>query len=348
MNESSSLIKPAFDNCVSICMVSSEEYSIFVAVTIESIIESASPERKYDLLVLSADMSEQNQMLLKSLTTKVDNVSLRFINISSIVEGKTFFTWAHFTKHTYFRLLIPYILEDYDKIIYLDSDVVVNKDIANLYDLDVSEYLLAAARDTHVIGSASEKCPYRVDYYKEELSLKNVKDYFQGGVVLYNLKNMRLAFPDWYLLKKATSSTYRWFDQDILNVECEGRVKIIENKWNVMTFNNLTSVDEQYLDDELYKEYMDAKKDPWIIHYVGRSMPCFTPYGDLYWYYWNYAKNTPYYEILLSTMMDLKIGEYEHKLKMSTIKQGKVHSYLNKILPYGTRRRRIIDKIRGK
>lgn len=337
------LITPEFDNNnVAICMVSSEEYSIFISVTINSIFKSSSKDFNYDLIIFTTDMSQRNKDLLSSIVRNATNFSIRFVDINQHVGNLKFHTWAHFTKFTYFRLLIPYVLNEYEKVIYLDSDVVVRTDISELYETDIDGFLLAAARDTHVIGSSSPKCPYQVGYYKDELGFEDVNQYFQGGVVLYNVKEMLREFPDWELLHAAANSTFRWLDQDLLNVKCKGRVKFLPNYWNVMTFNNMQNADEDYLEGDLYQDYFSARKDPGIVHYVGRSMPCFTPYGDLHWYFWEYARDSPYYEILLSTMMDLKIGNFEHRIAI----EGDHHvKSINRILPKGTRRRKIASKI---
>ena len=260
------------------------------------------------------------------------------------MERLNFHTWAHFTKFTYFRLLIPYVLEKYEKVIYLDSDVVVRDDISKLYDTDVEGYLLAAARDTHVIGSSSPRCPYRVNYYTDELGFEDVTQYFQGGVVVYNINEMNREFPDWELLKNASESTFRWLDQDLLNSKCKGKVKFVSNYWNVMTFNNMQNVDENYLDGAIHQDYFSAREDPGIIHYVGRSMPCFSPYGDMFNYFWEYARDTPYYENLLSTMMDLKIGNFEHRI---AIEENKGIQLIDWMLPVGTMRRKIASKLYG-
>lgn len=330
------------ENNISVCMVSSEEYSIFISVTINSILKNSNDEYNYDLIVFTTDMSQRNKNLLRGIVAEKLNFSIRFINVNSHIENLKFHTWAHFTEFTYFRLLIPYVLDKYDKIIYLDSDVVVRKDISELYKTDVKGYLLAAVRDTHVIGSSSPRCPYSVKYYKDELGFEDVSQYFQGGVVIYNINEMKKEFPEWKLLKIASMSTFRWLDQDLLNIECKGRVKFLPNHWNVMTFNNMQNVDENYLDGAIHQDYFSARNDPWIIHYVGRSMPCFSPYGDMFWYFWEYARDTPYYEILISTMMDLKIGNYEHR---KAIESNRYVDFVNKFLPEGTKRKKLAIKI---
>ncbi len=338
-------IMPSFsERNIAVCMVSSEEYSIFISVTINSIIKNSNDYCNYDLIIFTTDMSQRNKSLLGSMVKNKPNFSVRFVDINPYVEGLKFHTWAHFTKFTYFRLLIPYVLEKYEKVIYLDSDVVVRADISELYETDVKDYLLAAARDTHVIGSSSPRCPYRVSYYTEELGFEDVTQYFQGGVVVYNINEMRRAFPDCELLKIASESTFRWLDQDLLNSKCKGRVKFLPNYWNVMTFNNMQNVDENYLEGAIHQDYFSARDNPGVIHYVGRSMPCFSPYGDMFWYFWEYARDSPYYETLLSTMMDLKIGNFEHRMAVEEYNRIR---FVNWLLPEDTIRRKIASKLYG-
>ena len=297
-------IPPIRDEAVTICFSSSNEYAPFLCITISSIIHNASPNNYYDIVILTTDMSENNKGIIARFVGQYSNFSVRFMNIKRFVEDKTFFTWAHFTAFTYYRLLIPDLFCNYEKVIYLDSDIVINVDIAKLFHDDVEGYLLAAVQDSHVMGRINPKHPSysESDYYLDVLKA-DVYGYFQAGVMLINIREFARRFAPGELIEKAGQSHYRWLDQDLLNVECQGHVKRLKNNWNVMIVNNPQKIDEEYLSEEDYNAYMAARRDPWVIHYVGRSIPCYNPSADMYSYYWPYARNTPYYELLISKMI---------------------------------------------
>ncbi len=340
-------IQPVKDNAVTVCFSSSNEYAPFLCITISSIIQNASSNHFYDIVILTTDMSENNKSIISRFVEQAPNFSIRFMNIKHFVEDKTFYTWAHFTAFTYYRLLIPDLFCKYEKVIYLDSDIVINVDIANLFDYDIDGYLLAAVQDSHVMGRINPKHPSYSDsdYYLDVLKA-DVYGYFQAGVMLINIKEFAHRFAPGELIEKAGQSHYRWLDQDLLNVECQGHVKRLQNNWNVMIINNPKKIDEEYLPDEDYNAYMAARRDPWVIHYVGRAIPCFNPSADLYSYYWPYARNTPYYEILISKMIAQAEARVRHKQTLKQqIKSEWVMPAINKLLPPGSRRRKVLKRL---
>jgi lipopolysaccharide biosynthesis glycosyltransferase len=297
-------ILPAFDrNNVAVCIVSSDEYAPFASVVIQSLIYNSTPDNNYDVVLLSDDMLMRNRWRIESQADGHDNVSIRIIDISEIVKEFNFYTWAHFTSKTYYRLLTPDLFSAYDKIIYLDSDIVVNQDIAELYKTDLEGYLLAAAYDTHVVSYCTQDPPLEQrDYNIKTLKMEEPEQYFQAGVSLFNVKAYHENYESGYLITQGAEHQLRWLDQDLLNMLFYGKIKRLPNKWNVMVANVMPYVDEYYLKSDLRKEYYEARRNPGIIHYVGRAIPCYTDKPDLYEYYWQYARQTPFYEVLLQRM----------------------------------------------
>lgn len=347
-------IEPAFSgNAVTICLASSNEYVYFVSVVIASIIENSTANNNYDIIILNSEISQENINIVLQMAKNRNNFSIRFINISEFVEGKSFYTWAHFTKFTYYRLVIPCVLRNYTKVIYLDSDIIVNHDIAELYNIDIKDYLFAAARDTHVVSRCQREddefaAINQISYYKDTVGVEVPTNYVQCGVILMNIPAMNKYFPDGELIKLAAECTFKWLDQDLLNNKCYGKIMHLPNKWNVMVFNSPNNIDEQYLLEPLKSEYYNARNDPYIIHYIGRALPCYQPRGDMHWIYWEYARKSPFYEIILS-IMSASIASYifatnvvpkrPNKIK-AWIKKHFVMPVINIILPNGSTSRK--------
>lgn len=333
-------------NYITICFSSSNEYVPFLSVAINSIMKNSNPDFSYEIVVLTKDISENNKGILCKFAKAYPNFEIRFMNITEIIGDTHFYTWAHFTDFTYYRLLIPELFSEYEKIVYVDCDIVVNTDIAELFSEDIEGYLLAAVPDTHVLGRLNPKHPsYEPQYYQDVLGIGE-SGYFQAGVMLINIKEFISRFSKGELLEKASKVQYRWLDQDFLNVECRGFVKYLPNAWNVMIINNTKKIDEEYLMDAYYTDYIQGRCAPKIIHYVGRSMPCFIPYVDMYQYYWPYARNTPYYELILSKM----VSEAERRMRrQQTLKQRIkaewVMPAVNKVFPKGSKRRRFFKRL---
>ena len=341
-------ISPIFgDNSINICFSSSEEYAPFVSVVIQSILENRNPIDLYDIVICTADMTPRTQYLLQFMTKGVENVSIRFCNIQRLVEDIAFYTWAHFTPNTYYRLLIPEIFAKYDKVLYFDSDVVVCDDIATLFRTEIADgFLFAAARDTHVESYCACGNVEFIDNCRS-LGLAEGDPYFQCGVSLFNIQAMREAFPDNFLVKDASANQYTWMDQDLLNKRCRGRIQQLPNRWNIMVLNDEIE-SERFLPQPLLDEYFLARQNPGIIHYVGRSIPFFRPEIDLAELYWPYARKTPFYEILLKKMQfdvcNYMLDERSISKKLKKIVKAIVLAPIGLFAPKGSKLREKLKK----
>ena len=302
-------VQKAFDtNNVAVIITSSDLYAPYVGVLIESIIENKSKNYNYDILVFQTDIHQDTQYLLKKLAENSSNVSVRCIDISFYMDNYKFGTInANHSKYNFYRLTALDILTNYEKIIYFDSDIVVNCDIAELYNFDVNGYYLAATKCIRMQAHCSNpraiggmKKPMK-EYILQELKMKDYTNYFNSGVMVLNLTELRKSFTSKQLLDISSSSTFATVEQDVLNVLCEGKVKFLNQKWNVLCLKGNGM--EQKAPQDLYQEYLEARNDAAVWHYVGNSLPCKQPTVDHYWYFWNYARKTPFYEVLLSRMI---------------------------------------------
>lgn len=308
-------VQPVFQNpYAAVALVTSDHYAPFAAVVVKSIIENVSSEHFYDIVVLSNDMCMENKWRIEKMAVGWENISVRVMNISKLVGGLSFYTWAHFTNNTYYRLLTPDVFALYDKVLYLDSDVVVNHDIYELFEIDVEGYYLAATYDTHVVSYCTQDPPREQRAYNiKELKMENPEQYFQAGVAIFNIKEIRRDYGEGYLIQQGLTHKLRWLDQDLLNMLFYGKILRLPNHWDVMTANKAPGIDEYYLPEPLRREYYEARREPYGIHYIGRSMPCYTIVPDMYEYFWKYARQTEFYEILLQRM----VLDYSNKLAES-------------------------------
>lgn len=141
-------LKPAYaENNNAVVLSANEYYVPYLAAVLESIRANSNDDQNYDLIIMHRDISMGSQDRLKKQLEDHQNITLRFLDIRRYEKPfKKLFLRGHFALETYFRLLMPQILADYDKAVYIDSDLVVNADIAELYATDVDGYLLAAAK----------------------------------------------------------------------------------------------------------------------------------------------------------------------------------------------------------
>ena len=117
-----------------------DSYAPFLAVALNSAIKNANPDRNYRAIVLHQDLSETNIAKLQSL--QADNFKIELTPMKANFDAlddrmSNRLRCDYFTLTIYFRLFIPAMFPQYDKGIYIDSDVVLTDDIAKLFDIGI-------------------------------------------------------------------------------------------------------------------------------------------------------------------------------------------------------------------
>ena len=298
------MLMPAFsEREIPVVFAANNNFVPMAATCIQSVIENSSEQYNYDLVLLESDITTENKQLLLGMLGGRKNVSLRFFNAERMLRGYELKANAHISVETYFRFLIQDMLPKCDKVLYLDCDMVVKADVAELYGTDVSDVLLAAARDPDFLGQINGANPSTMEYCVKKLKMKDPYQYFQAGVLLFNTAAMRKAHTLNEWLTFATHE-YKYNDQDVLNLHCEGRVKFLDMTWNMLTDCDHYRVNHVivYAPEEVFHAYKRARSDPKIIHYAGFMKPWHRPDEDFAQEFWYYAKKTPFYELLLFRM----------------------------------------------
>lgn len=316
-DDNRSPVKPVFAQTdVAICVVSSEEYAPFAAVTITSIVANSKPEKTYDIVVFSSDMANATQKRIRSLSRR--NISIRVIDVLPFIQGLEFYTCAGISANTYYRLLAPDIFAAYDKILYIDSDTVVNRDLGDLFELELGDNFMAEARDSRALSFVTRKVPLEkeIHHFRNQLGLKDITRYYQGGVALYNLKKLRETYERGYLIKEATARQYEYMDQDLTNVLFEGKILELPMNWNVMVGDHHGRVFEAEMGRaEDVEEYAKARMEPWVVHYVTKMMPSVTEVTDLEEYFWRYARHSPFYGEILGMLAKTEMERYRREAR---------------------------------
>ena len=255
-------------------------YIPFLAVTLESLIDNASKDYCYEMKVLYTNLSEENKQ--KIFKYENENVKIEFVDLNYYIEEiqEKLHTRDYYTKTTYYRLFIPNLYPQYDKALYLDSDITILGDVAELYNEDLGENLVGAIPDgsVRVINEFAE-------YVERVVGMADYKRYFNAGILLMNLKQMRtIDFQSkfLYLLENVKFSVAQ--DQDYLNRICKGRTKLLDPGWNVMPLPTDTPMQEE-----------DIK----IIHYNLIYKPWHFDNVLYQEFFWKYAKKTEFYDMAI-------------------------------------------------
>jgi len=308
-------IKPAFQsNNIPVVFSVDDKYVPYLATTLSSLLKNSKNTNNYDLFVLYNKLSDVSKEKLLSLLYGYSNVSLRFIDVTPYladIDVNQFpLRVQHISIATYYRFFIADIFSQYKKVIYLDSDLVVNSDIANLYGYDINNNWLGVVIDIReAIQVKIDSCEYGMswrEYTSKVLKLEEPYKYFQAGVLVFNTEQFIKNNVKDKLFKKMKEISEPYLqDQDILNAVCHKHVTFLPISWNIewqipFEHPNYRSI----LPYNLYKAYSDAIRQKNIIHYASPVKPWNYPENYLAEYWWKYTRLTPFYEEILKKMTD--------------------------------------------
>ncbi|MBP5772742.1 MAG: glycosyltransferase family 8 protein [Eubacterium sp.] len=255
-------------------------YAPYLGVAIKSLIENASKDYRYRIHIIQEGLTDKYKGYLADMATEDCEIEFcemrRELDIGSDFDGHKLRA-DYFTLTIYYRLFIPEMFPEYDKVIYIDSDVVVPGDISELYNEELGDNLVGACTDTSILH-----IPPLVEYTRDAVGMKP-GEYCNSGILLMNAKKMREVRMDEHFL--ALLNKYQFDtvapDQDYLNAMCNGQIKHLSDRYDVMPV-----------------EDAEDKEDIVIIHYNLFSKPWLfdnIQYGDIFW---EYAKKTEFYEDL--------------------------------------------------
>lgn len=293
---------------VSIALCFNDRYCSLAAAAITSIINHTSKSNNYEIYIFHSDISEENQGLIMELNDK-DNISLEFLKIDfDAMSGiENLYTWTYLSKDVYTRLFLHRLLPAVEKLLFLDVDIIVNGDIAQLYDTNLGDKSIGVCRDQHLWFDDVElakKEPItnpdfahfdnRYNYYRKYLKLTDteITSYFNAGVILLNLKKYGKIIDEW--MPRLAGIKFYLLDQDMLNMIFKNDRYDLDPKYNVFAEN-------------VFDYILQNKNMPFIIHYAGPSKPTqdyLRPIDNLYW---QTVSNTKFYYQAINNLIGNKI-----------------------------------------
>ena len=114
-----------------------DKYAPFLGVAMQSLVDNASDENMYIINIMTTAMNEENRAKINKYER--ENVKILYHDVTDLANNikDKLYTRDYYSISTYFRLFIPNMFKQYDKALYLDSDIVILDDIANLYNIDI-------------------------------------------------------------------------------------------------------------------------------------------------------------------------------------------------------------------
>ncbi len=283
-------------------------YALPLTVCLTSLFENNKSEKITVFILFSFLTENQKNILINLANYYKQDLSLIKVSEFYFKDAPT----LRWSKEAYYRLLIKELLpKEIDRIIYMDCDTIVNKNLRELYLLDLKEYYLSALKEKNSEGP------------RDRLGLNTDGNYFQTGVILFDLNKCRtiLNYEIADILIKKVGNKLLVVDQDIINIIFDGKIKYLNPKYNNCEITNfygnifyrlLNKINQKDLNETSILHYSTGK--PWNNLFSGSCEEIWnkylllSPYKDLYERKYGKLK----YKLLRTGLMKVLFYEYIH------------------------------------
>lgn len=263
------------DSYFHIAFCVNDNYVQYICVTIKSILVN-NPNLILWFHILTDGISKKSEKKLFSLldSSNLQNkISIHVIDDHDLDGVKVGF-W---TKYTWYRIFLPQILKNINRILYLDADTLVLGNLKPLLEINLTNISFAAVTEDYFEG------------HLKPLNIDPLKPYYCAGVMLMNLEYWRNNF----ILEKILEFAYRnnkileFPDQDCINVVCQNSSIHLPIKYGITP----THITRNTLHDKYKEEIKEGLISPIIIHYLGwHEQPWFgtcSHYANNLWHLYN-------------------------------------------------------------
>lgn len=226
----------------------------------------------------------------------------------------------------------------------MDCDMIVKQDLAELYHENLESYVAGGVRDVILQGWLNDSHNDTSEYYFDVLNAKDPFTYVNGGMLLLDFEKYRKTVSQELVLHYINNYKFRVVDQDIFNLLLEGKVRDLDAKWNHMI--RVNGAISSAIDNAPYKsqeKYYNAKKDPGIIHYASENKPWKNPDLEFADEFWKVARETPFYESILSRMVQGNITVSD-SVEFIDQRSG-ARKIADVLFPLGSRKRKLLKTL---
>lgn len=280
-------------------------FAKYPATSICSVLENSKSQIQFHF-IHDSTLTDSNRQKLIELVSKYDQ-SIQFYNVEKIFPDRIeslrnrydripkMINWAF---GALYRLLAPELI-DVPKIIYFDTDIILNLDVAELWNIDLGNYPIAAKSEIDAIPNV-DKIPPEIDLFNsnpkkicDELQLVKRENYFASDVMIYNLNLIRRIFSEentklidssLEILKKFP---LQYIDQDALNFLFSETYLHLPAKFNVFVGQMINFYDSMH---------SDLKIENWIYHFSGYNQD-FDRTNNFSLLWFKYFSKTPFFNI---------------------------------------------------
>lgn len=301
-------LRPGDPSVVPVFLGCDERFFPHSLEVVASFMAHAAPDSFYDIFIVEANIPRAKLDAAAAWIRRYPNASLRFVDIEPwVAKIKDKFTITReFSAAVYFRLFAPGLFAEYDRIIYLDSDIAVLDDIAGFFRQDLGGMPLGAVEDLVSMRRAIDD-PGVAAFWREQLGKEPGEKYFYSGGLVMDLKQLReMNAEQMFVGKIRVIKNSNLPDQDVMNAALNHRIKSIPLEWNCLDW--MYDPDEEagnflLLDEEARRTVRDTRPKVKVVHYAEKKPWTMDYTGKFAEYYWKYATETPFYEEVRAALL---------------------------------------------
>ena len=276
---------------VNVAFICDSGYVIPTVVAMHSLILNKNINTNYHIHLIETDLDQSAITLFKELECDDVRIHIVHASVDSLKKLHTFDSHSHCvaTVAALLKFYLPTLLPECEKVLYLDGDILVLKDLFDLYSYDFSlNHELACA----VIDSGSI-------YYKHKY-VQQVQHYFNSGVMLLNLARMRNeSISEVLVQKKQELNDSSLMDQNVFNLVFDGQVHLLSIQYNVLLVNLIRAKKKYKLEDinvtygSNYSSLGEIIEFASIVHFSSKDKPW--KYQDVPWAdeWYHYFQGSP-------------------------------------------------------
>ncbi len=283
---------------IPIILATDKNYTPQTGITILSALENRRCDAKYSFFILtSSTFDYDTDAKFQEIVSKYGNCSIEYIKMGDDCFNDVKLNIPHITHPTFYRLMASSLFPQYEKMIYMDSDVAVEWDLMDCFLTDLGDNYIAGVKAASYHWATDGNVQYCI-----ENGLPAIDQYVNAGMLIFNLKKIREngIEEEFIALSKLG---LRSQDQDVINRACYNHILHLPYKFNCM-IAKYEKTPEQLLKIFTQNEINEANNRPVITHYAAETKPWADLSCALADRWWHYAKLSPYYYIVLNRYHD--------------------------------------------
>lgn len=254
-------------------------------VCISSLMMNSKEDTFYDIFILNSKKDNIDKTQLDKIPSYYRNCRILYRYVDGTFDAS--FEIRGITTPAYYRLLIPELIPEYDKIIYSDVDVIFRSDLYGIYSKTNIEGFYFAG-----VNSLSHLVPEYAEYYKKK-GLDSSKIIYSGNLIINSKKILEDGIIGEF--KKHADKNYKFQDMDIINIVCRDKIKYLSSEFCLTTFISKWLVSDV---NELYKiwkkDEIEKTKNKGIVHYNGQKP--WKGYCVNFDIWWEYYRKSPFFD----------------------------------------------------